>query len=123
MTQNDLIQAASQLPAQELEDFVTQITAIYRQRQVADRSHEEILLATIYRSLPPELQTRWDELIDKRDDATLSSTEYDELLQLTEQVEELNVQRITALSALAQLRGLDLRSMMRELNLPEPSYV
>jgi hypothetical protein len=123
MTQNDLIQAASQLPAQELEDFVMQITAIYRQRQVANRSHEETLLATIHRSLSPELQIRWDELIGKRDDATLSPTEYDELLQLTEQVEELNVQRITALSALAQLRGLDLRSMMRELNLPEPSYV
>lgn len=122
MTQSDLLQAASQLPAQELEDFVAEITAIYRQRQASDRSPDEALVETIHRSLSPELQARWDELIHKRDEASLIPIEYDELLELTEQVEELNVQRITALSTLAQSRGLDLRSMMRELNLPEPSY-
>jgi hypothetical protein len=122
MTQSDLLQAASQLPPQELEDFVAEITAIYRQRQASARSPEEALIETIHRSLSPKLQARWDELIRKRDEASLIPIEYDELLELTEQVEELNVQRITALSTLAQSRGLDLRSMMQELNLPEPSY-
>jgi hypothetical protein len=125
MTQSDLLQAASQLPAQELEDFVAEITEIHRQRQASDQLHqsyEEALVETIHRSLSPELQARWDELIRKRDEASLIPVEYDELLELTEQVEELNVQRITALSTLAQSRGLDLRSMMRELNLSEPSY-
>ncbi len=122
MTQTDLLQAASQLPAQELEDFVMQITAIHRQRQACDRLPENTLLETIHQSLLPELQARWDELIRKRDEASLTSAEYDELLELTEQVEDLNVQRMTALSTLAQSRGLDMRSMMRELNLPEPSY-
>jgi hypothetical protein len=122
MTQSDLLQAASQLPPQELEDFVAAITAIYRQKQTSARSPEEALVETIHRSLSPERQARWDELIRKRDEASLIPVEYDELLELTEQVEELNVQRITALSTLAQSRGLDLRSMMRELNLPEPSY-
>ncbi len=69
-----------------------------------------------------DLQVRWDELLGKRDDHCLTSTEYDELLQLTDQVEGFNVERIEALSTLAQLRGLDLRSMMRTLNLKEPSY-
>jgi hypothetical protein len=125
MTQSDLLQAASQLPAQELEDFVAEITEIHRQRQASDQLHqsyEEALVETIHRSLSPELQARWDELIRKRDEASLIPVEYDELLELTEQVEELNVPRITALSTLAQSRGLDLRSMMRELNLSEPSY-
>jgi hypothetical protein len=122
MTQSDLLQAASQLPPQELEDFIAEITAIYRQKQASARSPEEALVETIHRSLSPELQARWDELIRKWDEASLIPVEYDELLELTEQVEELNVQRITALSTLAQSRGLDLRSMVRELNLPEPSY-
>jgi hypothetical protein len=122
MTQSDLLQAASQLPEQELEDFVMQITAIHRQRKDSGRSTETTLLDTIHQSLSPELQIRWDELIRKRDEVSLTSTEYNELLELTAQVEELNLQRITALSTLAQSRGLDLRSMMRELNLPEPSY-
>jgi hypothetical protein len=48
--------------------------------------------------------------------------EYEELLQLTEVIEDLNLQRMTVLSQLAQERGVDLRTMMRQLNLPEPFY-
>jgi hypothetical protein len=122
MTQSDLLQAASQLNVQELAEFVEQITAIYRQRQAAERLDESTLLEMVHRPLPPDLQGRWDELIGKRDEACLTPDEYDELLQLTEQVEGFNVQRMAALSKLAQLRGLDLRSMMHVLNLPSPSY-
>lgn len=123
MIRSDLLQAASQLNIQELEEFLVQVTAIYRQRQAAESPDEEKFLEVIHRSLPCGLQIRWDELIGKRDDHSLTDSEYDELLQLTNQVEGFNVERIEALSALAQLRGLDLRSMMRTLNLKEPSYV
>lgn len=122
MIRNDLLQAASQLNIQELKEFLAQVTAIYRQRQAAESPSEEKLLEIIHRSLPCDLQVRWDELIGKRDNHCLTASEYDDLLQLTDQVEGLNVERIEALSALAQLRGLDLRSMMRTLNLKEPSY-
>lgn len=122
MIRNDLLQAASQLNIQELKEFLAQVTAIYRQRQAAESPSEEKLLEIIHRSLPCDLQVRWDELIGKRDNHCLTVSEYDDLLQLTDQVEGLNVERIEALSALAQLRGLDLRSMMRTLNLKEPSY-
>ena len=122
MTQSDLLQAASRLAVHDLAELVEQITAIYRQRQASERLEEPTLLEIVHRSLPTDLQCRWDELIDKRDEICLTSSEYDELLQLTEQVEDFNVQRMAALSKLAQLRGLDLRSMMRELNLPTPSY-
>jgi hypothetical protein len=74
------------------------------------------------RKLSPETQQQWDELLEKRDDASLTTLEYEELLQLTEVVEDLHLQRMTALSQLAQERGVDLRTMMRLLNLPEPLY-
>jgi hypothetical protein len=73
-------------------------------------------LLQIDRKLPPEIQQRWDELLEKRDDASLTTSEYVELLQLTEVVEELNLQRMTALSQLAQERGVDLRTMVQQLN-------
>jgi uncharacterized protein YjgD (DUF1641 family) len=79
-------------------------------------------LLQVVRNLPPEIQQRWDELLEKRDDAILTTSEYEELLQLTEVVEELNLQRMTALSQLAQERGVDLRTMVQQLNLPEPFY-
>jgi hypothetical protein len=49
MTQQDLLQAASQLSASELEDFVAKITVIYQERQSApslvDTTHPELLAA------------------------------------------------------------------------------
>jgi hypothetical protein len=79
-------------------------------------------LLQVDRNLSPETQQRWDELLEKRDDASLTTLEYEELLQLTEVIEDLNLQRMTVLSQLAQERGVDLRTMMRQLNLPEPFY-
>jgi hypothetical protein len=52
MTQQDLLQAASQLSAPELKDFVAQITAIYQARQsatIAEASTHPELLAAIER--------------------------------------------------------------------------
>ena len=122
MTQQDLLQAASQLNTVELKQFVSQITAFYDQRQIVVQSDEAKLLFQIHRSLSPEIQSRWNELIEKRDDENLTPSEYEELLQLTEDVEGLNVQRLEALAQLAIDRGVDLRTVMHQLNIPEPSY-
>lgn len=122
MTQNDLLQAAIQLDMPELKDLVAQITAVYQTRQAVPGLDKAELLSLVHRNLPPQTQQRWDELLEKRDDTSLTTSEYEELLQLTEEVEELNLQRMTALSQLAQAKGVDLRTMMRQLNLPEPVY-
>jgi hypothetical protein len=49
MTQQDLLQAASQLSSPELKDFVAQITAIYQEREsetiAATATHPELLAA------------------------------------------------------------------------------
>jgi hypothetical protein len=122
MTQQDLLQATRQLNLQELKEFSAQVAAIYQERQSDAVTTEAPLLDVVHRSLSPQTQQRWNELLEKRDAASLSPSEYEELLQLTDEVEELNVQRMTALSQLAQARGVDLRTMMRQLNLPEPVY-
>ena len=122
MTQKDLLQAASQLNTIDLEQFVSQITALYNQRKIVVQSAEKQLLLKVHRSLSPEVQQRWDALIEKRDDESLTTSEYEELLQLTEVVEDLNVQRMEALAQLATDRGVNLRTVMRQLNIIEPSY-
>jgi hypothetical protein len=122
MTQQDLLQATRQLNLQELGEFSAQVAAIYQERRSDAATTEAPLLSVVHRSLPQPTQARWDELLEKRDAASLSASEYEELLQLTDEVEDLNVQRMTALSQLAQARGVDLRTMMRQLNLPEPIY-
>ena len=87
------------------------------------QSDEAKLLFQVHRSLSPEIQRRWNELIEKRDEESLTPFEYEELLQLTEDVEGVNVQRLEALAQLAIDRGVDLRTVMHQLNIPEPSYV
>jgi predicted transcriptional regulator len=122
MTQQDLLQATRQLTLQELREYSAQVVAIYQERESAAVTTEAPLLDVVHRSLSPQTKARWDELLAKRDDASLTPSEYEELLQLTDEVEALNVQRMTAVSQLAQARGVDLRTMMRQLNLPEPVY-
>jgi hypothetical protein len=116
MTQQDLLQAVSQLSVQDLQDFVAKLTVICRQRQSEQTPDEAQLLSMVHRPLPLQTQQRWDELLQKRNDNRLTPSEYEELLQLTEVVEDLNVQRVEALSQWAQARKMDLRTVMGQLN-------
>jgi hypothetical protein len=65
---------------------------------------EAQFLVKINQGLPAEVQRRHDELIDKRRDESLSSEEHSELLRLTDQIENLEAQRMQHLSELARYR-------------------
>jgi hypothetical protein len=75
----------------------------------------------IMERVPPEVQARYDELIDKRRAESLTPEEYEELLRLTDHVETVGVKRIEALAALARLRGTSLKALMGELGIQMPS--
>jgi len=62
-------------------------------------------------------------LTAKRKTESLSSDEHGELLQLTEQVEKLEVQRVELLAELAHVRKTTLSALMKELGLRKPSHV
>ena len=63
------------------------------------------------------LLDRWQQLIDKRDDLTLTPAEHHELIRLTEDVERFDSERIEGLAELALLRGVPLQELMRQLGL------
>ncbi|MCE7987305.1 MAG: hypothetical protein DYG89_39555 [Caldilinea sp. CFX5] len=81
------------------------------------------LLQEIYQSLLPEQQARYQILIEKRLDETLTAIEHQELMRLNQRVEQLNVVRIKSLIKLAQLRQIPLPQLMIELGITEPQYV
>jgi hypothetical protein len=54
-------------------------------------------------------------LIEKRDKSGLSVAEKSELIQLADRIERRGVERAEALSALAELRGVTLRSLIKSL--------
>lgn len=78
---------------------------------------EAELLKTVHRHRPRAFQRRYSELMRKRQEATLTEAEYQELLQMTGEAEVFDTRRIKALSALAELRQTDLDTLMHELGL------
>jgi hypothetical protein len=120
-----LLKAALQLPPPELDRFVTRLQALRRESRVPKLSQQESeLLRLINQGVPPYLQQRYDALLRKRRQARLTRAENRELLVLTKHMEQADVERLRRLAELAQLRGLSLPDLMRQLGLnpPEPAY-
>ncbi len=86
-------------------------------------SPETELLNKIHHPLPTDLHQRLTALIQQRDTDRLTPTEQQELIQLTQQVEILNVDRITHLIELAKHRQTTLPQLIKDLNLKPIEYV
>lgn len=84
---------------------------------------ETKLLTQINEPIPSRLQHQYDALIAKRLAETLTDAEYAELLWLTNQVEQLETNRVAALAALARLRQTSLAELMQSLGIQPPEYV
>lgn len=86
-----------------------------------DPSNAEIDLShQINQDLPEATRLRFRALKEKRDAAILTPTEYEELLAIIDQIEAHDVERLRALIALAQLRGITLDELMAQLGIHAP---
>ncbi len=115
--------AVTQLPQTEFEKFlqtVNRIHPLHEEHRLSARESE--LLCSINQGIPAPVQRRYDELIEKRDARTLTTEEYEELLQLTDQVELLDAKRVGYLVELARLREQPLSLLMDELGLSQTTY-
>ena len=73
---------------------------------------ESELLLKINQGIPLDIQEDYNDLIAKRDAETLTNHEYKELLNLTQQIEKQQAQRIEHLAELASLKGISLNTLM-----------
>jgi hypothetical protein len=118
------VKAAERLPINELANLVQDLLSLQARRQAPVLSPSEAdLLQKINQGLSPERQIRDQELIEKRLDETLTSAEYQELLQLNQIMEQLKVARLKSLVLLAQVRQTTVPQLMAELGIAEPQYV
>ena len=124
LSADELLQAVRQLSKSELEQFVFQVVKL-RAKQQAPSLHqsESELLQKINQGLPKDLQKRYGELVEKRRAEDLTSEEYQRLLDLSEQVEELEAQRVEYLAEMARLRQTSLPDLMNSLGIQSPVYV
>lgn len=113
-----LLRAALQLPYPELEQFVAQLQILRLQHDTVRLTHDEAeLLLKINKGLSSAVQQRLDELISKRQAQALTAAEHRELIQLTEQSEKIDADRLQHLLALAALRKVSLDEVMQQLGL------
>ena len=114
-----LLHAALQLPRSELEHFVTRLRVLSLQQETLYLAQAESdMLLKINQGLPAATQQRLDELITKRQTQTLTPDEHQELIQLTEQSEKSDVERLQHLLALAAQRNISLDDLTRQLGMP-----
>lgn len=118
-----LLNAARQMSGQELHQFVEQVLLLRarHERGTLPEAESELLLK-INQPVPSNVQHRYDELIARRDERTLTPEEHQELLRLTDQVETLEAERVGRLIELAKLRQTSLDEVMRQLGLHPPTH-
>jgi hypothetical protein len=84
---------------------------------------ESELLQRINQGLAEETWARYERLKDKREADSLTADEYEELLAISDELEQFNAERIRALGELAVLRHVSLEALMASLGINTPSYV
>jgi hypothetical protein len=124
MSPAQLLRAVEQLPAPELEAFLNQVLALRARQESSHLSGQESeLMLQISQALLPDVQSRFDALVAKRQGLTLTEAEQFELLQLTDRIEQQDAQRVEALGKLGQLRGRSLPEIMQDLGITPPACV
>lgn len=120
----DLLHGVESLPTEELEQFVARVLALCARRKANSLNEQESkLLQLINRPVPVTLQSHYDLLAQKQRTNTLSADEYAELLQVIEQIEKFDAERVQHLVTLAQLRQVSLDKLMQDLGIRQPDYV
>jgi hypothetical protein len=121
---DQLVRVVEQLSRPDLDVFVPRVIALRAQRQTPTLSQTEAdLLLRINEGLPVPMRQRYAELIARRQAETLTDAEYNELLQLTQQVEAHQARRVGYLAVLAQLRKVPLAALADSLGIQEPNHV
>ena len=83
---------------------------------------EAALLQEINRGLPDETWQRYGQLKKKRDAGTLTPEEQAELIAFSDEIEEMNVQRMGSVIQLARRRQMSVEALMEDLGIKSPVY-
>jgi excisionase family DNA binding protein len=118
MSLDELIQAANELDETELDRLLQQIVTLRAQRKAHALPAEEAdLLDRINQGVPADLRAEYQALRAKREAETLTEADHEQLIQLSNQIEELGAQRLEVLATLAQLRQVALPTLMATLGI------
>ena len=120
---DQLLEAVRQLEPAELSKFQQQVAQLQTSRYYKSLSAEESdLLLKINSVASSQGDRHYQKLLTKRQNETLSESEYQELVVLSDQYEQQNVERVKYLVQLAEIRNISLTDLMEQLEIPQPTY-
>ncbi len=124
MSLEELIKEAARLDETDLDQLLHQVVLLRARRKVQVLPEVEArLLMKINQGIPVHLRDRYQILHQKRQAETLTDAEYNTLIQLSNQIEQIGSQRLEALASLAQLRQVTLLDLMETLGIKAMTYV
>ena len=114
VTNENLLNAVVQMPESEFNRFVEKARALRQNGEIKQTVSlaEADLLHKINTIFPSEKRQRYNKLYTRFKDEDLSKNEYEELLELSNEFEILNAERIKFIGELAELRGQTLEEVM-----------
>ncbi len=118
---DQLLAAVDQLDPADVRPFVSRVIARAARRIAPSLSENETdHLQKINQGLPAGVERRTRELVARRRAGTLSAKQHTELLELTEETEKWQAERVRHLVDLARIRGTSLPELMDELGIEAP---
>lgn len=99
------------------------IQKIIEEKLIESKKRESELLQKINLGVSENTWSKYYQLVDKKNDLTLTELEHQELIQLSNEIEMANANRMKYLVELASLRNVDLIDLIEELGLKVPEYV
>jgi hypothetical protein len=120
---DEVLKGVARLENSELEQFTEKIIALRAQRRAPSLPQNEAeLLQKINLGVPPEVRQRYTELNIRLQEEIITTQEQNELLELTDQIEWADAERVRNLAKLAELRKVSIDSLMDQLNLHRSIY-
>jgi len=121
MSVDELLKAVDSLSEPDLDNLVKRALFVRARRKMNVLTAAETdLLLEINQGIPAQVHDRYEVLLKKRDDETLTEADYRELLDLSNQIEGFGVKRIEALAKLATFRQVSLPKLMDDLGIQSP---
>ena len=121
MSVDELLKAVDSLSEPDLDNLVKRALFVRARRKMNVLTPAETaLLLEINQGIPAQVHDRYEVLLEKRDDETLTEDNYRELLDLSNQIEGFGVKRIEALAKLATFRQVSLPKLMDDLGIQSP---
>ena len=116
-TSQQIISSVQAMPLDELEKLVGNVLAVRAERIAPHISGEESkLLEKSQKTLSKKSRMRMKELQILRDKNELSPEGFTELAKLIEKLEIIHAERMSAVSDLAELRGVTLQTALQQMD-------